>query len=168
MNRKLMFSSNNNFWCTPRDFFDKLNKEFKFTLDPCCTQKSALCERFFTPKEDGLIQSWEGHRVFVNPPYGKEIKKWVKKGYSESLKPKTIVVMLIPSRTDTQYFHEFILNKAEIRFIKGRLKFLNLEYDEIESERKLSSAPFPSMLVIYKNSDNRNEMEANKEAVTSV
>jgi len=123
MNKKLMFSSENNFWCTPRDFFNKLNQEFNFTLDPCCTEKSALCNKFYTPKEDGLIQDWEGETVFVNPPYGREINKWVKKAYEESKKPNTKVVMLIPSRTDTRYFHDYIYNKAKIRFIKGRLKF---------------------------------------------
>jgi hypothetical protein len=85
--------------------------------------------------------------VFVNPPYGREIGKWVKKSYEEGLKPNTLVVMLIPARTDTRYFHDYILGKAEIRFIKGRLKFINLDGDGKET----SPAPFPSMLAIYRN-----------------
>ncbi|MFQ5532152.1 MAG: DNA N-6-adenine-methyltransferase, partial [Candidatus Nanoarchaeia archaeon] len=88
-------------------------------------------------------------RVFVNPPYGREIKKWVKKCWLESNKAE-VIVMLIPSRTDTSYFHDFIYNKAEIRFIRGRLKFIDLDYKGKEEDRKMSPAPFPSMLVIFK------------------
>ena len=149
MDRKLMFSNKNNAWCTPRDFFDKLNKEFNFTLDPCCMPKSALCKKYYTPDEDGLKQDWFGEVVFVNPPYGREIGKWVKKCYEEGQKENTIVVVLIPSRTDTRYFHNYILGKAEIRFIKGRLKFIDLDYEGKEEDRKMSPAPFPSMLVIF-------------------
>ena len=85
-----------------------------------------------------------GYRVFVNPPYGREIKKWVKKAYEEAQKPNTLVVMLIPARTDTRYFHDYIYNKAEIRFIRGRVKFID------ENGNEGQSAPFPSMIVIYK------------------
>jgi len=140
MNNKLMFSHEDNTWETPRAFFDKLNDEFRFTLDPCCLPETAKCEKYYTPKENGLMQNWEGQSVFCNPPYGREIYTWVKKCSEESLKQNTIVVMLIPARTDTKYFHEFIYNKArEIRFIKGRLKFGNCK----------NSAPFPSMVVIF-------------------
>lgn len=79
LNRELMFSNKNNAWCTPRDFFAQLDKEFHFTLDPCCLPKSALCKKFYTPDDDGLKQSWDNEIVFVNPPYGREIGKWVKK-----------------------------------------------------------------------------------------
>lgn len=150
MNRKLMFSSKNNAWCTPRDFFEELDREFNFTLDPCCTEKSALCKKYYTADDNGLIQDWGGERVFVNPPYGREISKWVKKCYEESLKPNTIVVMLIPSRTDTSYFHDYILKKAEVRFLRGRLKFIDLDYEGSEKDRKLSPAPFPSCIVVFK------------------
>ena len=149
MNRDLMFSNKNNAWCTPRDFYNKLNEEFNFTLDPCCMKKSALCETYFTPEEDGLKQSWKGHIVFVNPPYGRQIGKWVKKCYEESKKENTTVVMLIPSRTDTRYFHNYIYHKAEIRFIKGRLKFIDMDFEGDEKDRKMSPAPFPSMIVIF-------------------
>lgn len=132
--------SNSNEWATPLRFFAELDKEFHFNLDPCCTHENAKCEKHFTLQENGLAQSWGGHRVFCNPPYGREIGKWVEKCYNESQKPGTLVVMLIPARTDTKYFHRYIYKKArEIRFIEGRLHF---------NESK-QGAPFPSMVVIF-------------------
>lgn len=131
------FSSQTNEWATPQDFFDSLHKEFKFNLDPCATKENAKCKKYFTEKDDGLKKSWNDFRVFCNPPYGREIGKWVKKG-SEA--QGGVVVMLIPARTDTRYFHEYIYHKAEIRFLKGRLKFGGSK----------NSAPFPSMIVIFK------------------
>lgn len=103
MNLDLMFSSEDMTWATPQDFFDKLDKEFHFTLDPCCIPETAKCDTYFTPKEDGLKQSWQGHTVFMNPPYGRAIGDWLKKAYGESLQQSTKVVCLIPSRTDTKY-----------------------------------------------------------------
>ena len=135
------FKSESNEWRTPQDLFDKLDRKFNFTLDPCATKNNAKCERFYTKKEDGLIQDWSDEIVFMNPPYGREIKKWVKKAYLESLKG-VIIVCLIPARTDTIYWHNYIFNKAKIKFLKGRLKFSDSKY----------SAPFPSAIVIY-NSD---------------
>lgn len=140
MDTKLMFSSNDETWATPQDFFDKLNDEFHFTLDPCCSKQTAKCEKYYTIVENGLIQDWSGETVFCNPPYGKEIYDWVKKCSLEAKKGDTTVVMLIPARTDTKYFHEFIYNKSEIRFIKGRLKFGNAK----------NGAPFPSMVVVFR------------------
>ena len=138
MNNELMFSSKSNEWGTPQDFFDKLNKEFNFTLDPCATADNHKCDKYFTLEEDGLKQDWSGETVFCNPPYGREIKHWVKKCYDA----KATVVMLIPARTDTIYFHDYIYERAsEIRFLKGRLKFGGHK----------NPAPFPSMVVIYKN-----------------
>lgn len=135
-----MFSSENEVWATPQDFYDKLNDEFKFNLDPCATYENAKCSKYFTIDDDGLIQNWKGYTVFCNPPYGRKIYDWVKKCSEESKKDNTTVVMLIPARTDTRYFHEFIYHKAkEIRFIKGRLKFGNSK----------NCAPFPSMVVIF-------------------
>ena len=134
-----MFSSKTDLWSTPNDFFDKLNDEFHFTLDPCSTHENAKCYKHFTEEENGLLQDWSNEVVFCNPPYGRQIKCWVKKAYEESQKDNTTVVMLIPARTDTIYFHEYIYHKAEIRFIKGRLKFGNAK----------NSAPFPSMVVIF-------------------
>lgn len=140
MNTELMFSSENEVWATPQDFYDKLDEEFDFDLDPCAIPENAKCETFFTPEQDGLKQDWRGHSVFCNPPYGRKIKDWVEKCYQESKKQDTTVVMLIPARTDTTYFHDYIYHKAkEIRFVKGRLKF---------GEAK-DNAPFPSMVVIF-------------------
>ena len=131
------FSSKTNEWSTPQSFFDELNKEFKFTLDPCATKESAKCEKFYTKEDDGLSKSWNNEIVFCNPPYGRDIKFWVKKS-SEA--KGGVVVMLIPARTDTKYFHEYIYHKAEIRFLKGRLKFGGSK----------NSAPFPSAVIIFK------------------
>ena len=139
-NIEVMFSSKNDKWSTPQDFFDELDREFHFDLDPCADASNYKCAAYFTEEDDGLSQSWEGHTCFVNPPYGSAIKNWVSKSYHEGNKPNTTVVMLIPARTDTKYFHEYIYHKAEIRFIKGRLKFGNSK----------NSAPFPSMIVIYR------------------
>ena len=122
-NLSTLISSKDMTWETPQDFFDELNKEFNFTLDPCATPQTAKCRKYFTEKENGLVQDWGGHRVFCNPPYGSAIKHWVRECAEEAQRPKTIVVMLIPARTDTTYFHQYIYKKAEIRFIKGRLKF---------------------------------------------
>lgn len=142
INTQLMFSHNSNEWQTPRSLFDELNKEFNFTLDPCSTHENHKCEKYYTKEDDGLSKNWFGEVVFVNPPYGKQIGTWVKKCYEEYLKG-TKVVMLIPSRTDTKFFHQYIWKIADIRFIKGRLKFVNPNIE------KQNSAPFPSMIVIY-------------------
>ena len=144
-----MFSSNTNEWATPQAFFDGLNKEFGFTLDACATPQNAKCARYFTREDNGLTQSWDGEIVFCNPPYGREIGKWIKKAYDETLYGggAKLVVMLIPARTDTAYFHEYIYERHEIRFVRGRLHF---------NESK-SGAPFPSMVVVMKNK--KNEIE---------
>lgn len=141
MNTDLMFSSNDDSWETPPSLFNVLDMEFNFTLDPCCTKQTAKCKKFFTKEEDGLIQDWSKDVVFVNPPYGREIGKWVEKSYNEAKKGAK-VVMLIPSRTDTKWFHDFIYTKAEIRFLKGRIRFL-------QNKKELNAAPFPTMLIIF-------------------
>jgi phage N-6-adenine-methyltransferase len=147
MNEALL-SSNNMTWCTPKSFFDKLNAEFHFGLDAAATDKSAKCGVYFTPEQDAFRQRWDGRGVvFLNPPYGRELGKWVRKAYEEAQRGATIV-MLIPSRTDTSYFHDYILGKAEIRFIRGRLKFTD------EDGRSSDPAPFPSMVVVYNGANN--------------
>ena len=123
----------------PPRIFEELDAEFHFDLDPCATEDNHKCPNFFTEEEDGLSRSWAGHRAFVNPPYS-DISRWVEKAFREGHQDKTLVCLLIPARTDTRYFHDFIINRAEIRFIKGRLKF---------GDQK-NSAPFPSMIVIYR------------------
>ena len=137
--RKAMFSSKSDQWATPQDLFDELNKEFFFDLDPCADESNHKCEQYFTEQDDGLKKSWGGCRVFCNPPYSK-IGDWVRKAYYESVKDNTLVCLLIPARTDTKYFHDYINHRSEIRFIKGRLKFGNSK----------NSAPFPSMVVIFR------------------
>ena len=143
MNTDLMFSSKTDQWETPQEFFDELNKEFYFTLDPCADDFNHKCKKYFTKEDDGLIQDWTGERVFCNPPYGREIGKWVEKCSKENCE---VAVMLIPARTDTKWFHDYIYNKAEIRFIKGRLKF----------GQSRNAAPFPSMIVIFRKSFTHN------------
>lgn len=139
MNKDLMFSSKTDLWETPMDLFDKLNEEFNFNIDVCATPENAKCEIFYTKEEDGLKQPWEGV-VWCNPPYGRQIGNWVKRGFIAH-KAGNTVVMLLPARTDTKWFHDYILGKSEIRFIKGRLKFGNAK----------NPAPFPSMVVIFRN-----------------
>ena len=142
MNQALLSSKNMN-WCTPQDFFDKLDAEFHFALDAAATDKTAKCQRYYTPETDGLSQSWDaGGAVFCNPPYGREIKKWVKKAYEEAEKGTTIV-LLLPARTDTSWFHDYLYGKAEIRFLRGRLRFTDAD------GCAMHPAPFPSMVAVY-------------------
>ena len=131
---KGMMSSLTPEWSTPQDFFDSLDAEFHFTLDVCATDNNHKCPRYFTKQQDGLKQDWAGASCFCNPPYGRQISKWVAKASHYN------VVALLPARTDTRWFHDHIYGKAEIRFIKGRLKFGSSK----------NSAPFPSMVVIWR------------------
>lgn len=137
MNTSVMFSSRSDLWETPQALFDELNAEFDFQLDACALPSNAKCARYFTPVIDGLKQPWRG-RVWCNPPYGRELGKWVAK--AASAEESDVVVMLLPARTDTRWFHEFIYKRAEIRFLKGRLKFGGGK----------NSAPFPSMVVVFR------------------
>lgn len=131
-------------WATPYDLFDELNAEFDFTLDPCASAENAKCEKFYTKEEDGLAQSWAGERVFMNPPYGKEASNWIAKAYFESQYAE-VIVGLLPARTDVKWFHDFVYGKAEIRFIKGRVKFVG-------PNGTVGSATFPSMIVVWRRS----------------
>lgn len=137
---KVHYSSKTNEWATPQNLFDELDDEFNFTLDPCATDENTKCSNYFTIEDDGLSKDWSNDVVFMNPPYGREIKRWVKKAYKESLNGAT-VFCLIPARTDTTYWHDYIFGKADdIRFLKGRLKFGDSK----------NSTPFPSAIVVYK------------------
>ena len=138
-NLKGMMSSKSNEWETPQDLFDKLDAEFHFTLDPCATKENAKCKRYYTKEDDGLNQDWALENVFINPPYGREIGKWVQKAYFNHTN-SNVIVALIPARTDTSYWHDYIQDIAEVRFIRGRLKFSNSK----------NSAPFPSAIVIWR------------------
>ena len=146
-----LLSSKKMDWCTPQDFFDRLNEEFHFVLDAAATAGSAKCPLFVSPESDGLSQSWNcGGAVFCNPPYGRSTGKWVAKAYEEAQKGAEIV-LLLPARTDTKYFHAYIYGKAEIRFVKGRLAFTNEKGEPVRDEKgKPVRAPFPSMVIVYR------------------
>jgi len=141
----LMFSSKSNEWATPQDFYNKLNAEFGFTLDPCATPTTAKCASYYTVDDDGLSKDWSGHTVFMNPPYGRKQKDWIEKAFQEGEKAGTTVVALVPARTDTKAWHNYCMKATEIRFIKGRLKFG-------QGTSKTSSAPFPSAVVVFSGS----------------
>lgn len=135
---KALFSSERMDWATPPEVFGPLGEEFGFTLDVCATEENAKCARYFTPADDGLVQEWTGS-CWMNPPYGREIGKWMKKAY-ESSRAGATVVCLVPSRTDTAWWHDYAMRADEIRYIRGRVKFVGAE----------SGAPFPSAIVIFK------------------
>ena len=136
MNR-VHFSSASDQWATPQDFFDKLARQYPFTLDVCALPSSAKCARYFTPEDDGLAQDWDGEVCFMNPPYGREIKRWMRKAVEEWQKGAT-VVCLVPARTDTAWWHDYAM-KGQITFLRGRLKFGGAK----------NSAPFPSAVVVF-------------------
>lgn len=131
------FSSATEMWATPQDFFDKYNALYQFDIDVCASEENAKCSRYFTESMDGLSQEWTGC-CWMNPPYGRTIKAWMRKAYEASLGGAT-VVCLVPSRTDTAWWHEYAV-KGDIEFIRGRLKFGGHK----------NSAPFPSAVVVFK------------------
>lgn len=131
------FSSATDLWTTPQETFDALHEEFEFNTDVCATVENAKCRHFYTVDDDGLSQAWVGS-CWMNPPYGRTIKAWMKKAYLESRKGAT-VVCLVPARTDTAWWHDYAA-KGEIRFIRGRLKFGGHK----------NSAPFPSAVVVFR------------------
>ena len=140
---KVMFSSASVEWGTPQALFDKLNEEFHFTLDPAATKANAKCNKFYTKKENGLLQSWEGEKVFCNPPYGRGIKD---PRNSKAVGSKAhVAVLLIPARTDTKWFQDWVLPYAnEIRFVRGRVNFVGT---------KKSGNTFPSVIAIFYQND---------------
>jgi len=134
-NHKVMFSSASDKWETPQATFDALNNEFGFTLDVCASEQMAKCLRYYS--EGSLSRTWTGI-CWMNPPYGREIGKWIEKAYNSAREGAT-VVCLLPSRTDTRWWHDYCM-KGEIRFLRGRLKFGNAKH----------GAPFPSVVVIFR------------------
>ena len=134
---KVLFSNKSDEWTTPQNLFDKLNQQYHFTLDPCCTHDTAKCNKYFTMEEDGLSKDWSGDVVFMNPPYS-QVSVWMEKAYW-SAKEGATVVCLIPSRTDTRWWHSFAM-EGEITFIKGRLRFGS----------SINNAPFPSAIVVFR------------------
>ena len=132
-----MMSSKTDLWETPNDLFKKMDNEFKFDIDVCALPENAKVKRFYTPAEDGLTKTWEG-TCWMNPPYGRKIGKWVEKAFN-SANGGCTVVCLLPSRTDTKWFHDFCMKSSDIRFIRGRLHFGGSK----------NSAPFPSVIVVF-------------------
>ena len=127
-------------WETPPDFFRELDEVFQFTLDVCATPENAKCPRYFTLADDGLAQSWGREVCWMNPPFGREIPKWIAKAHLASLGGAT-VVCLVPARTDTKWWHDVVAPHAdEIRFVRGRLRFVGAPYN----------APFPCAVVIFR------------------
>ncbi|MDL2264639.1 phage N-6-adenine-methyltransferase [Synergistaceae bacterium OttesenSCG-928-I11] len=139
MHTALMFSSRTDEWETPAQLFEGLNEEFCFSLDVCASCCNKKCESFYSRKEDALKQEWSGI-CWMNPPYGREIWRWVQKAYESSRNGAT-VVCLLPARTDTSWWQDYVIPHAdEVRFIRGRLKFSGSRHN----------APFPSAIVIFK------------------
>jgi phage N-6-adenine-methyltransferase len=130
------FSSKTDNWYTPNSFFDSYNEKYKFELDVCASEENAKCAKYFTVNDDGLSKEWSGV-CWMNPPYGREIGKWMKKAYESSLDGAT-VVCLVPARTDTAWWHDYAM-KGDIEFIRGRLKFGGSK----------TNAPFPSAVVVF-------------------
>lgn len=137
--RQVMLSSKDMTWATPDCWFEYLDLEFGFTLDPCCSHETAKCRKHYTPAEDGLLQSWKDERVFMNPPYGRELLTWMDKAYCEARYNGALVVCFVPARVDTNWWHSYA-SKGEVRFPKGRVKFAGAP----------ASAPFPVAIVIFR------------------
>ena len=133
-----LFQSGSCEWETPQDVFDELDQEFGFVVDVCAAPENAKCKHFYSRQDDGLAQDWPSP-AWMNPPYGREIGKWLKKAWDEARRGKT-VVCLIPSRTDTKWWHDYVMKADEIRFVRGRLRFGGHK----------CSAPFPSAVVVFR------------------
>lgn len=130
-------------WATPPEIYEPLDAEFGFTLDPCCTAATAKCAKFYTEADDGLAQDWSGERVFMNPPYGREIPAWTRKARAE-VERGALVVGLLPASTDLAWWHEDVLAAgAEIRFVRGRIRFLM-------DGRRWANAFMPSVIVVWR------------------
>jgi len=153
--QKAMVSSKTNEWVTPQLLFEDLDKEFKFTLDPCSTHENHKCDKYFTMEDDGLKQDWSDDIVFMNPPYGGHTGDWIKKALDESKKGATVVCLIVSS-TDRSYWHDYIFPFAsQIRFVRGRLKFGDAD----------STAPFASALVIFSPQEYQNKIIYYEESV---
>lgn len=145
-NNKIAFSSNKSDWETPQKLFNKLNQKYNFTWDLAASKQNAKCKNYFTKEQDSLIQDWSKLKgnLYLNPPYGRHIQKWVEKAYYSSVSKEDgqSIILLLPSRTDTSYWHEYIFGKAKIYFLRGRLKF------ELNGESS-QPAPFPSAIIEF-------------------
>ena len=138
MTSNVHFMSESDQWATPQDLFNKLDSIFNFETDVCADASNAKCDKFYSVADDGLKQDWKGV-CWCNPPYGREIPKWIEKAYTSSVENNATVVCLVPARVDTRWWHDYCV-KGEMFFIKGRLKF----------GEATSSAPFPSAIVVFR------------------
>jgi site-specific DNA-methyltransferase (adenine-specific) len=150
------FSSETCEWATPQDFYDRLHKEYDFTLDVCATTENAKCQRYYTKVDDALRQPWAPERCWMNPPYGRDMGKWVQKAWLESQKG-ALVVCLVPARTDVRWWHDWAM-RGEIRYHKGRLRFCRADGARLAHKGKAvmegrkpaqNTAPFATATVIF-------------------
>lgn len=160
MTDKALFSSINQEWETPQYIFDYFNKTHKFTLDVCASEKNHKVNRYFSISDNGLTRSWDNERVWMNPPYCPKRKDrpgqidWVKKAYDEVRFGKcNEAVCLLPARTDTKLFHEYVMKSCFVFFLRGRLKFVGAQ----------AGAVFPSMIVTFEKSIYRLAQHSNLE-----
>lgn len=164
MNNNAMFTSINSKWATPRDFYNKQDNLWQFTLDPCADEDNHCCEKYYTEEDDGLAQSWAGHRVFLNPPYGRDIYPWLEKAHEEAISGNTLIVALIPARVGTGWYDDLVRGRALEIPVRGRLTFGTYKYwswvweqEEINGKKnslygkigKMTPAPFDSLLAVY-------------------
>lgn len=134
-----MGSSQRMDWPTPRDTFATLHREFDFTVDACASPDNACIPRYWTEGDEGLMQPWHGERVWMNPPYGRQLGRWMEKAWTEA-EVAELIVALVPSRTDTRWWHDYAMRASEIRFVAGRLRFMGAAH----------FAPFPVSLIIFR------------------
>ena len=132
-----LYSTKKHDWQTPPEVFAPLHEEFGFTVDAAASADNAMLPRFWTVESDGLAQPWAGERVWCNPPYGRMQRQWIEKAYKREAE---VAVLLLPSRTDTVAWHNWVLPAAEVRFLRGRIRFVGAEH----------GAPFPSAVVIWR------------------
>ena len=133
------FSSATDLWETPWSLFTRLDKQFHFDLDVCALPENAKCQKFFTPKENGLAQRWRGN-CWMNPPYGRSIGHWVRKAFESAQSGDATVVSLLPARCDTRWWHQHVMLAAELWLVAGRIRFGTAK----------AGAPFPSAIVVFR------------------
>jgi phage N-6-adenine-methyltransferase len=142
------YSSKSYEWATPQDLFDRLHTEHQFDLDVCASHSNAKCPKFFTRAEDGLAQTWAG-RCWCNPPYGRQIGDWVRKAWESARTTAELVVCLVPVRTDTRWWQEYVIGTgAEVTYLPGRIRFNGAP----------AGAPFPSAVVVFRFSKSETEL----------
>jgi phage N-6-adenine-methyltransferase len=136
------YNGNGRHWETPSEIFGPLNEEFAFTLDPCATASTAKCSRWISEEQNGLLADWSGERVFMNPPYGREIYAWTRKARTEAERG-ALVVGLLPASCDLTWWHDDVVGHAEVRYLRGRVRFLT-------GGRYRASGFFASVVVIWR------------------